>query len=74
MRMRLLSRLQAKHRETGEIVALKAMQLSTLEQAGQVEGGEGVPLQMMHLHMHMHMHMRIHMHMHVHQVRASLLR
>jgi len=28
-------------------VALKAMQLSTLEQAGQVEGGEGVPLEMM---------------------------
>ena len=38
---------KAKHRESGEIVALKAMQLSTLEQAGQVEGGEGVPLEMM---------------------------
>lgn len=38
---------KARNRETGDIVALKAMQLSTLEQAGQVEGGEGVPLEMM---------------------------
>ena len=38
---------KARHRQTGEVVALKAMQLSTLEQAGQVEGGEGVPLEMM---------------------------
>jgi len=38
---------KAMNRETGEIVALKAMQLSTLERAGQVEGGEGIPLEMM---------------------------
>ncbi len=37
---------KAKHRQTGEIVALKAMQLASLEQAGQMAGGEGMPLEM----------------------------
>jgi len=38
---------KARHRETGEVVALKAMQLAALEQSGQVQGDEGVPLEMM---------------------------
>jgi len=38
---------KARHRETGEVVALKAMQLAALEQAGQVQGDEGIPLEMM---------------------------
>ena len=37
---------KAKNRETGQIVALKAMQLAALEQSGQVLGDEGVPLEM----------------------------
>ena len=38
---------KARNRETGEVVALKAMQLAALEQAGQVQGDEGIPLEMM---------------------------
>ena len=38
---------KAKHRQTGQIVALKAMQLAALEQSGQVQSDEGVPLEMM---------------------------
>ena len=38
---------KARRRATGEIVALKAMQLAALEQSGQVQGGEGMPLEMM---------------------------
>ena len=37
---------KAKNRESGEIVALKSMQLAALEQSGQVQGDEGVPLEM----------------------------
>ena len=37
---------KARHRETGEVVALKAMQLAALEQAGRVQGDEGIPLEM----------------------------
>jgi len=38
---------KARHRETGEVVALKAMQLAALEQSGHVQGDEGVALEMM---------------------------
>uniref|UniRef100_A0A7S0J4K8 Protein kinase domain-containing protein n=1 Tax=Calcidiscus leptoporus TaxID=127549 RepID=A0A7S0J4K8_9EUKA len=38
---------KAKNKETGEIVALKAMQLESLQQAGQLASGEGVPMEMM---------------------------
>lgn len=35
---------QAKHRESGDLVALKALQLQSL---GEGQGGEGLPLEMM---------------------------
>ena len=38
---------KARHRETGEVVALKAMQLAALEQSGHVQGDEGMALEMM---------------------------
>jgi len=38
---------KARNRESGEVVALKSMQLAALEQAGQVQGDEGIPLEMM---------------------------
>jgi len=38
---------KARNRQSGEIVALKAMQLASLEQAGQVTTGEGIPMEMM---------------------------
>ena len=37
---------KAKNRATGEIVALKSMQIEKLTEAGQMEGGEGIPLEM----------------------------
>ena len=37
---------KARHRTTGEVVAMKAMMLADLQAAGQVVGDEGVPLEM----------------------------
>ena len=38
---------KARNRGTGDVVALKAMQLAALEQSGQVQSDEGIPLEMM---------------------------
>ena len=37
---------KARHRTSGQVVALKSMQLAALAEAGQVQGDEGIPLEM----------------------------